>query len=185
MKFLFDFFPVLLFFVAYKVADIFVATIVAMAACVAQVAWTWFRHHRTENSQLITLVLVMVLGGATLWLKDPLFIQWKPTLVNGLFAVAFLLSQFIGKKTLVERMMGHALTLPRTVWSKLNLSWVVFFITMGLANIYVVYNFDEPTWVNFKLFGILGMTFVFVILQGIFISRFVKTEPQTEHRKDQ
>lgn len=184
MKFLFDFFPVALFFVAYKLADIFVATMVAMAASVAQVAWTWFRHRRTENTQVITLVLVVVLGGATLWLKDPMFIKWKPTLVNGLFALAFLLSQFLGEKTIVERMMGHALTLPAAIWRKVNLSWVAFFTAMALANLYVVYSFDEATWVNFKLFGILGLTFAFVLLQGVFLGRFVKPETEVEQSKE-
>ena len=137
MKFLFDFFPVLLFFVAYKLYGIYVATAVAIAASFVQVSVYWLKHRRFEKMHLVTLGLIVVLGGATLLLQDKAFFMWKPTAVNWAFALAFLLTQFIGDKPLVERMMSHAIEAPALVWRRLNLSWVSFFFLMGIANLYV------------------------------------------------
>jgi intracellular septation protein len=179
MKFLFDFLPILLFFIAYKFADIYVATAVAIVASLVQVGWTWWKKRKIETMHVVTLVLVVVLGGATLYLQDEMFIKWKPTIANGLFAVAFLVSQFIGKKTLVERIMGAAITLPSTLWPRLNLVWVLFFTGLALANLYVVYNFDTATWVNFKLFGMMGLTIAFVVGQAFFLGRYMKSPPES------
>lgn len=176
MKLLFDFLPILLFFVAYKMADIYVATGVLIVVTLAQTGWIWWRRHRVEKLPLITAGLVLVLGGATLLLKDPMFVKWKPTVVNWLFAVAFLGSCFIGQKTLLERMLGGQLELPASVWVKLTLAWAVFFIAMGVANLYVAFTFDENTWVNFKLFGMLGLTVVFVLAQAAYMSRHLKLD---------
>jgi intracellular septation protein len=173
MKFLGDFFPILLFFIAYKLYGIYVATAVAIAASVAQVSWHWLRHRQVPNMQLVTLALIVVLGGATLLLHDENFIKWKPTAVNWAFALAFLATSFIGKKTLIERMLGASLTLTPAVWQRLNLSWVAFFIVLGLLNIYVIYHFDTDTWVNFKLFGMTGLTLLFVLAQSVYIMRRV------------
>lgn len=171
MKFLFDFFPVLLFFVAYKLFDIYVATASIIVATFVQVGVFWLMHRRFQTSHLVTLVLVAIFGGATLMLHDPNFIKWKPTVLNWLFAAAFFGSQFIGERSLVQRMMDQAVALPAPIWLRLNLSWVVFFILMGLANLYVAFTFSEDTWVNFKLFGMMGLTLLFVVLQAVFISR--------------
>jgi len=127
MKFLFDFFPILLFFIAYKLEGIFVATAVAIAASFLQVGLYWLKHRRFETSHLVTLVLIAVFGGLTLFLQDEAFIKWKPTVINWLFAAVFIGSQYIGKKTIVERMMGTSLTLPDFVWVRLNASWAIFF----------------------------------------------------------
>ena len=180
MKLLYDFFPIVLFFVAYKTYDLYVATAVIIAASALQVGFSWFRHRKVEKMHLITLVIVVVFGGLTLILRDPLFIKWKPTVVNWLFGIAFLGSQFIGAKTLVERMMSTQVDLPSLVWRRLNLAWVVFFIIMGVVNLYVAYNFSEDTWVNFKLFGVLGLTFVFIIIQAFYISRHMPDEEAAE-----
>jgi len=180
MKFLFDFFPVLLFFIAYKLFDIYVATACAIGAAFLQVGLFWIRHRRFQTSHLITLVLITVFGGATLLLHDPNFIKWKPTVLNWLFAGTFLGSQFIGEKPMVRRMMDHAVVLPEAIWLRLNFSWVVFFIIMGAANLYVAFNFEENTWVNFKLFGIMGLTLLFVLLQAVFISRHAIEPPSTD-----
>ncbi len=176
MKLLFDFLPIVLFFVAYKLADIYVATGVLIAATLAQVGWIWLRQRQIEKLPLITAGLVLVLGGATLALHDPIFVKWKPTVVNWLFAVAFVVSRFVGRKTLLERMMGSQLELPAPVWVKLTFAWAIFFFAMGAANLYVAFTFDENTWVNFKLFGMLGLTLVFVLAQAAYMSRHLKID---------
>ncbi len=175
MKFLFDFFPIILFFIAYKVYDIYVATAVAIVAALLQTGLFWLKHRRTEKMHLVTLVLLIVFGGLTLLLHDPVFIKWKPTVVNWLFAIVFLGSAFIGKATLVERMMSHAIKAPAPVWSRLNFAWVLFFLAMGLINLYVAFNYSENTWVNFKLFGMMGLTLVFVFAQAFYLSRYMET----------
>ncbi len=174
MKLLFDFLPIVLFFVAYKLADIYVATGVLIVVTLSQVGWSWLRHRRVEKMPLITAGLVLVLGGATLIFHDPIFVKWKPTVVNWLFAVAFVASRFIGEKTLLERMMGAQLQLPRIIWVKLTVAWALFFVSMGLLNLYVAFNFDENTWVNFKLFGMLGLTVLFILAQAAYMSRHLK-----------
>ncbi len=179
MKFLFDFLPILLFFIAYKLYDIYTATAVAIIATAIQVGLSWLKHRQVERMPLITLGLLVVLGGATLVLRDATFIKWKPTAVNWLFGVVFLGSQFIGRKTIVERMLGANLTLPAPIWTRLNLVWALFFFAMGLANLYVAFNFDENTWVNFKLFGMLGLTLAFVVGQGFYLARHIKPEART------
>lgn len=178
MKFLFDFLPILFFFLAYKFFDIYVATAVAIVATITQVAVIWFNTRKVANMQLITLAIIIVFGGLTLYLQDETFIKWKPTVVNWLFAGAFLVSQFFGKQTAIERMMGSALTLPQQIWRRLNLGWVVFFLSLGCANLYVMSHFDSNTWVNFKLFGMLGLTVIFIILQSIFLSRYMRDPNQ-------
>lgn len=174
MKFLFDFFPVLLFFIAYKLFGIYTATAVAIAASFIQVGAYWLKHKKFENNHLITLVILVLFGGATIVLQNEMFIKWKPSVVNWIFAVAFLGSQFIGNKTIIERMMGHNITLPAAIWLRLNLSWVVFFIALGIVNLFVVYNFDTDTWVNFKLFGMMGLTVLFIVAQAVYMSRHIE-----------
>lgn len=176
MKLLFDFFPIVAFFVAYKLYDIYVATIVIIAATSIQLGTHWLKHRRVEKLHVITFALVILLGGATLALRDETFIKWKPTIVNWLFAAVFLGSQFIGKRPLIARMAGNNLVLPAAIWTRLNLGWVAFFVTLGLANLFVAYNFDTDTWVNFKLFGLMGLTLAFVIAQGIYLAPHVKIQ---------
>lgn len=176
MKLLVDFLPILLFFVAYKLYDIYIATAVAIAASVIQVAWSWLRHRKVENMQWVTMGLIVVLGGLTLMLKDETFIKWKPTLVNWLFAAVFLASQYIGSKPVLQRMMAGNLTLPEPVWQRLNWIWISFFVALGAINLYVAYSYDTETWVNFKLFGMMGLTLVFIIAQGFYLSRYIKTD---------
>jgi intracellular septation protein len=171
MKFLTDLLPVILFFVAYQAFDIYVATGVAIAAAVAQVAWNHFRHGRVENVQWITLGLLVVFGGLTIALRDPTFIKWKPTIVNWLFALAFLGSGLFMERSILQRMMGHAIELPEAIWSRLNLAWVTFFVLSGVTNLYVAFNFSEEIWVNFKLFGLMGLTILFVLAQGFYLVR--------------
>lgn len=184
MKFLYDFFPVVLFFVTYKVYDIFVATAVIIAATILQVGFFWLKNRRFEKMHLITLVLVIVLGGITLFLHDEIFIKWKPTIVNWLFAVAFLGSQLFTHKNLIQRMMESHLTVSsEQVWIRLNLMWIAFFTAVGFLNLYVAFSFDTNTWVNFKLFGLMGLTFLFVIAQGFYLTRYIVEEEKDEVAK--
>ncbi|RMH20684.1 MAG: septation protein A [Gammaproteobacteria bacterium] len=180
-----DFFPIILFFLAYKFYDLFIATAVLIVATLAQVGWNRLYHKKYEKMHLVTLALVLLFGGATLLLQDEMFIKWKVSVINWLFGLAFLLSQFIGSTPLVKRMMQGSITLPEPVWTKLNLGWSVFFILVGCVNLYVVYHYSTETWVNFKLFGMLGLTFVFIILQGIFLARYIKDEePPADRQKE-
>jgi intracellular septation protein len=175
MKFLFDLFPIILFFIAYKMYDIYVATTVAIGAAMVQTGLYWLKHRKFEKMHVITLAILIVFGGLTLALRDPVFIKWKPTVVNWLFGVVFMASSFIGKSTLVERMMGHAIQAPPAVWKKLNIAWVLFFLFMGIINLYVAFNFSEDTWVNFKLFGMMGLTLVFVFAQAFYLGRYMES----------
>ncbi|OIO71754.1 MAG: septation protein A [Zetaproteobacteria bacterium CG_4_9_14_3_um_filter_49_83] len=176
MKMLFDFFPVALFFAAYKLYDIYTATAVLIIASILQTGIYWLRQRRFENMHVITLVLVCVFGGMTLLLHDEMFIKWKPTVINWLFALVFIGSMWIGKQPLIRRMMGDHLSLPDTIWLRLNLLWSVFFVVMGIINLIVVYSFDTETWVNFKLFGMLGLTFVFIVAQSLYLARYMQEE---------
>ncbi|MBT3308411.1 MAG: septation protein A [Gammaproteobacteria bacterium] len=186
MKFLFDLFPVILFFVAYKSFDIFVATAVAIAASAIQVALFWIKNRRFEKMHLITLGLISVLGGATLIFQDALFIKWKVTVVNWIFGLVFIGSSYIGEKPLAQRMMGGSVTLPTNIWTRLNWSWGIFFILVGFINIYVAFYYGleldekarEEIWVNFKLFGVMGLTFAFVIAQAFYMTRHIEEETE-------
>ncbi|MDT8375235.1 MAG: septation protein A [Mariprofundaceae bacterium] len=177
MKFLFDFFPVLIFFISYKVYDIYVATAVLIIACLVQTVGYWAIHRRFEKSHVITLLLVSLFGGATLLLQDEMFIKWKPSVINWLFGVAFIGSQFIGKQPLIQRMLGSQLELPQHIWRNLNSAWALFFIALGSLNLYVVYHYDTDTWVDFKMFGLLGLTLGFMLLQGLYLTRYLKEIP--------
>lgn len=218
MKFLFDLLPVILFFIAYKLYGIYPAIVVIILATTIQVGISWLRHRRIERMQLVTLALVVVLGGASLLLQDRAFFMWKPTAVNWLFALAFIASHFIGqRKPLVERMMSHAIEAPAGVWQRLNLAWTGFFTLMGLANLYVANFFfkanaaltaaaggevdleqcaaqlsgellqlcmvakeHEAFWVDFKLYGMLGLTFLFVIGQAFYLAKHVPQQAESE-----
>jgi intracellular septation protein len=174
MKFLFDIFPVVLFFVAYKLSDIFVATAVAIAATFVQIGWVWVRHRKVEPMLWVSLAIIAVFGGATLALRDETFIKWKPTVLYWLFGLALLVAEHGFKKNLIRAMMGAQIVLPERIWTRLNLSWVGFFVVMGLLNLYVAYNFATDTWVNFKLFGSMGLMLVFILGQAAFLSKYVE-----------
>jgi intracellular septation protein len=171
MQFLVDLFPVIAFFVAYKLAGIYVATAVLIAGVMAQTAMSWLRHRKVSPMLLTSAVLVLVFGGLTLLVRDATFIMWKPSIVNWLFAVAFLASRYVPGPTLLQRMLGENVTLDATSWQRLNLAWVAFFLFAGALNLYVAYRFDEATWVNFKLFGLMGLTLAFALGQGVWIAR--------------
>jgi intracellular septation protein len=216
MKFLADFFPIILFFVTYKLYGIYAATAVAIGASVIQVSYHWLRNRQVEKMHLITMVMLLVFGGLTLLLQDRTFIMWKPSVINWLFGAVFIGSHFIGEKPLAERMMGNAVRVPSPVWRRLNLAWGGFFVLLGLANLYVasfffsaeaaltaqtglaqidltscgeLFNGDElqmclemqsleADWVNFKLFGMMGLTLAFVLLQAFYLARHMQDQEQ-------
>ncbi len=183
VKFLFDFFPLLLFFGAYKLYGIFVATAVAMVASFAQVGIHYYRRRRFEAIHLISLAVITVFGGATLLLKDKSFIMWKPTILYWIFAALVLGSQLTKGRTAMEYLLGAQLKLPARIWKGYNLSWGIFFLILGAVNLYVAFYYHreldaatrEATWVNFKVFWLMGLTFAFAIAQSLFISRHVET----------
>ncbi len=176
MKFLFDLFPIILFFVAYKFAGIFAATAVAIAATVGQIGWMWFRHRKVDTMLWVSLAIVTVFGGATLFFQNPTFIKWKPTVLYWFFAGALLFSAVVLKKNLIRKMLEAQMKLPEPIWGTLNLVWAGFFGLMGVLNLFIAYNFSEDTWVNFKLFGGMGLMIVFVLAQGMLLSRYIEEE---------
>lgn len=182
MKIFYDFLPIVLFFVSYKIWGIYVATGVAILASILQVSGYWLKFRKTENMQLITLFVVVFLGGATLLLKDELFIKWKPTIIYWAFGLAFSISHFFGKRNLIQRLMDNKLHLPKPAWNRLNMAWSIFFIILGFINLYVLYNFSTDTWVNFKLFGTLILMIVFVLLQSIYMARHINEPHHNQQR---
>ncbi len=206
MKLLFDFLPILLFFGTFKYAEahkdwaaalsnqhfsflvaggqigpaeapVMLATLVVVAASLLQVAWLKARGKRVDMMLWVSLALVVVLGSLTVWLRSETFIKWKPTGLYWAMGLSFLLSQFVLRKNLLKLMLGQQLQLPAAVWGRLSLAWVAFFALMGLVNLWVAFNFSTDTWVNFKLFGGLGLMLLFTLAQGLYISRHLPAEP--------
>lgn len=200
MKFFFDLLPVILFFAAYKLAGsqadaslqlvrqvlgdsvaesqapILIATAVAILATFGQIAWVWLRHRKVDTMLWVSLAIVTVFGGATLFLHDPIFIKWKPTVLYWLFAATLAISSLVFKRNLIRRMLEAQIALPDAVWERLNLAWAGFFGFMGALNLLVAYRFSEEAWVNFKLFGGMGLMLLFVLAQGLFLSKHLQEE---------
>jgi len=174
MKFLFDLFPIILFFIAFKVQGIYVATAVAIAASFGQIGWLWLRGRKIDAMLWVSLAIIVVFGSATLLLHDETFIKWKPTVLYWLFAVVLGASELLFHKNLIRKMLGEQIQLPEPAWRKLNFSWVGFFACMGVLNLYVAFNFPTDTWVNFKLFGGMGLMLAFVIGQSLFLAKYVE-----------
>ncbi|MBO69068.1 MAG: septation protein A [Acidiferrobacteraceae bacterium] len=184
MKLLLDFFPLILFFVAYKYTNIFIATAVAIAASVIQVIFYWSRKKRFEPTHIITLAVIVIFGGMTLIFRDDTFIKWKPTIVEWIFALIVLGSQLIGRRTAIEFLLGSQIQLPPRIWKNVNLAWGLFFLLVGALNLYVAFFFrldlDEATrtdiWVNFKVFGLMGLTLLFTIAQMALIAKHIQID---------
>jgi len=173
MKFLFDLFPVALFFVAIQIWDIFVATAVAIAASCAQVGWLALRKKRIEPMLWASLAIIVVFGGLTLYLRDKTFILWKPTVLYWLFGSVLAGSAFLGRN-LIRALLSEQMQLPALVWRRLNWSWVGFFAFMGAANLYVAFNYSEKIWATFKLFGGMGLVLLFVVGQALALARYAE-----------
>ena len=174
MKFLFDLFPVALFFVAFKLFDIYVATGVAIATTAVQVGWLKLRGRRVHPMLWASFAIIVVFGGATLLLKDETFIKWKPTVLYWLFAAVLAGAELLFRRNLIRAVLGEQMQLPERLWGRLQWSWVAFFAFMGAANLYVAYNFSTDLWVNFKLFGGMGLMFLFVIGQSLLLAKYVE-----------
>jgi len=194
MKMLIDFLPVALFFMVFKMVDnpvdepsysLYLATAVLIIACAVQTLgyrlWTGY----FEKSHVYTLLAVAILGGLTLILHDEMFIKWKPSVINWLFALIFLGSMWVGeRKPVIQRLLGGQVVLPAAVWSRLNVAWALFFIGLGALNLYVVYHYDTNTWVDFKMFGLMGLTIVFIIAQSLYMAKYIQSDTQESSEND-
>jgi len=176
MKLLLDFFPIILFFVAFKFAGIYVATAVAIVATIAQIAWLRYSTGKVEPMQWVSLGVIVLFGGATIVAHNETFIKWKPTVLYWLMGSALFVGQVFFKKNFLKSLMGSQLQLPDAAWRVTTWSWTAFFAVMGLVNLWVAYNFDTDTWVNFKLFGGMGLMLLFVLAQALYLGRYMKTE---------
>lgn len=177
MKILLDFFPIILFFIAFKLWGIYAATAVAIVATVLQIAYFRYHHGKVEPMQWLSLAVIVLLGGATLWAQSETFIKWKPTVLYWLMGGTLLVGQLLFQKNFIKRLMGAQIQLPDAVWRNLNWAWAGFFTVMGMLNLWVAYEFDTDTWVNFKLFGGMGLMFAFVIAQALYLGRYT---PETK-----
>ncbi len=185
MKFFYDFFPLIAFFGSYQYTkDMIFATGILIVATIFQVGYLWIKNHKIEKMHLITLVFVVTLGGATILLQDDSFIKWKPTVVNWILALVFLGSEFIGEKSLIRRMLEANIELPILVWRNINIGWVLFFSGAGALNLYVAFNYPQETWVNFKVFGLLGLTIIFVLIQGVYMAKYLKDDTETNETEN-
>lgn len=183
MHFLLDFIPIIAFFVAYKLQGIYTATALAMGLSFLHLAWSRYKTGRFESTPLYTFLTIAVLGSATLFFQNSVFIKWKPTLVYWIMGLVFLITPWLKKDTLVQKMFKNAVTLPAARWQTLNLVWVVFFVLMGNLNLYVAYSYDTDTWVNFKLFGTLLITLLFIVAQSIFMAKYM-AQPKKDTPND-
>lgn len=178
MKLLFDLFPVILFFIAFKIFNVYVATGTAIVATIAQIGWVKWRHGKVDTMLWVSFAIIAVFGGATLILHDETFIKFKPTILYWVFATILLGSNLLLKKNLMRTLLKEKLTLPTKVWNQVNLGWSLFFVLLGIVNLYVAFNFSTDAWVNFKLFGATGMMLVFVLLQAMALSKYVQEDKE-------
>ena len=179
MKLLFDLFPVILFFIAFKVFNVYVATGTAIVATIAQIGWVKWRHGKVDTMLWVSFAIIAVFGGATLILHDETFIKFKPTILYWIFATILLGSNLLLKKNLMRTLLKEKITLPTKVWNQVNLGWSLFFVLLGVVNLYVAFNFSTDAWVNFKLFGTTGMMLVFVLLQAMALSKYMHEEKES------
>ena len=173
-KFLFDLFPIILFFIAFKIYDIFIATAVAIIATLLQIIYVYLKDKKVEKVLLFNGVMITFLGGLTILLQDKMFIMWKPSVLYWCFALFLLFSNLFLKKNLVQMALSKQVELKNKFWNIINWYTSIFFVLLGFINLYVAYNFSEDTWVNFKLFGITGLLFVYMIFLGLYISKVGK-----------
>jgi intracellular septation protein len=176
MKQFFEFIPLVIFFIVYKMVDIYAATAALMVATGLVLAYNYFKNGKVEKMHVITFVMILVFGGLTLILHDDTFIKWKVTVIYALFSISLLVSQLIFKKPIIKQMLGKELSLPDSVWNNLNTAWALFFAILGALNVYVAFSLPQEVWVNFKVFGLLGATLVFTVLSGLYLYKYLPKE---------
>ena len=204
MKFLFDLFPVILFFITLKIAEksasasqvlaeilttvgitatvkpslvpIMLATVAVIVGSIVQIIWAKLHYKKVDNTLWISAILVTTLGGMTLYFQNDAFIKWKPTLLYWTFATLLIGARLFTDKNIIKMMMGKEIKLPESIWNKLNLAWAIFFASLGGLNLYIAFNFSIDTWASFKLFGTMGLMFAFVIVQSIAINKYIIEE---------
>ena len=183
-KFLFDLFPLILFFIAYRFADIYIATGVAMAAAVIQILWIKLSGKPIETMHWVNLGVIVVFGGATLWLQNDAFIKWKPTVLYWLFGCALIGSKYFMGRNLMQKLLGEKVSMPDSSWDKLNLSWALFFVAAGALNLFVAFSglFSQDQWVNFKVFGLMALLIVFVIAQSIWLGKHMQQPAESSDK---
>lgn len=174
MKFLFDLFPVILFFIVFKLAGIYAATATAIIATIAQIIWVKLKHGKVDGMLIASGVIIVVFGGATLLLHDETFIKWKPTILYWFFAIGLLSAKLLFQKNLIRSVMEKQVSMPDNIWNRLNLAWVAFFTLLGFLNLYVAFNYSTDAWVDFKLFGTMGLMFIFIVAQSVFLGKHMK-----------
>lgn len=179
MKQLLDFLPLVVFFIFYKLYDIFVASGALIVATGLALVASWVLYRKLEKMTIVTFVLVAVFGTLTLVFHNDEFIKWKVTVIYSLFALALLYSQFFMAQPLIKSLLGKEIQLPETSWRRLNIAWALFFLACGLANIYVAFWLPEAFWVNFKVFGLTALTLLFTLISGVYIWRQM---PQQEEK---
>jgi intracellular septation protein len=182
MKLLVDFFPVVLFFIAFKAKGIFIATLVAIIASIFQIGYMFAVKKKVEPMMWLSLGIIVVFGGATLILHDETFIKWKPSILYWTMGLAMLVGQMIFKKIAIEALLGKKMSLPRQTWKTVNICWSLFFMALGGINIFIAYSFSTDIWVNFKLFGIMGCIILFALIQGLLLGS--KMKPIENGQKD-
>ena len=204
MKFLFDLFPVILFFITLKVAEktasasavlgeilttvgiattvkpslvpIMLATVAVIIGSIIQIIWAKLHYKKVDNTLWLSALLVTILGGMTLYFQNDAFIKWKPTLLYWTFAAVLIGARLFSKKNIIKMMMGKEIQLPETIWNNLNVAWAIFFSALGALNLYVAFHYSIDTWASFKLFGTMGLMFIFVIVQSVAINKYIINE---------
>lgn len=176
MKQLLDFLPLVVFFIFYKLYDIFVASGALIVASALALVISWFLYRKLEKMSLVTFALVAVFGTLTIALHNPDFIKWKVSIIYGLFTLALLFSHFFMQQPLIQKMLGKEIQLPQFAWRRLNVAWALFFLSCGLANIYVAFWLSQDIWMNFKVFGLSALTLIFTLLSGVYIYRLMPQE---------
>jgi intracellular septation protein len=182
MKLLLDFFPIALFFVAFKLWGIYVATAVAIVATIGQIAWLRYSTGKVEPMQWLSLGIIVVFGGATILAHDESFIKWKPTVLYWMMGGALAGGMLFFRKNFLKSLMSAQLQLPEPAWRAMNWSWSGFFAFMGVLNLWVAFHYDTNTWVNFKLFGGLGLMALFIVAQAFYLGRHMKDPKEAEAR---
>lgn len=176
MRILFDLFPVLLFFIVFKLFGVYPATAAAMVATALQVAWEKWRNGKVDQMLWVSLAIISVFGGATLFFHNENFIKWKPTALYWFFAIAILFSRAFFDKNLMRLLLQAKITLPNNVWHYVNLAWGLFFAMLGALNLYIAFHYSMDIWVDFKLFGSMILMLIFILLQAIVLARYMKDE---------